>query len=1013
MYEVGSFNQNGEYSQFTEISRGGMGIVYRAIDQENQRPVAIKVIQGQQFDLSDLQRFQREAQALIQLKHPHILHLHRLLFYQEQAVLVLEYVDGHDIAALHKLGQIQRNHGGDVQRVSQWFEDIAKGLQYCHDAGMIHRDVKPHNILIEEGTDRAVIIDFGLVKKNIRHAEAPSGFSLSLTAEDEVLGTPSFMSPELFTGASATPASDVWAFGATLYFALSGMAPFSGRSPVQVYRRILEGPPDSLHSFNSKVPDWLEEICLKCMSEDPLDRPHFKTIIEHFQLKKAERAGRPASTLLLWTLGALIALVSLISAGMILLTPEHEALVLPTPKKAKKARATSTPPAKTAELRYDLGYFLKVVSDPASLTKIPDRSYSVRRELGVIKARKAEIQLKRTLCEIEGAGCLTRIFLSQRAPKGKLSLFLDRSPQPTLEIDLEDLARAGYRDFPSPWFELQKDQVVIHLPIPFRERCELLYTGESGLGSFVYNVDYRKYFETPIVTLTKGALKAHSKTLYQLATKIKASPSSPENVRSFRIRKKQDTTIFDGRSGSEEGGRLLTHWGLRFLFNDSLQKNPYSLILVMEIDGEERVRVPLLSYFMVNLADRIDPFKFKIRSRFIQVKHRNDWLLSRWPIAFRDRLKIRIENRSNIDFNMDFQQSSEASPWTSKSLYFTTHWKRQDRLFAGTDFQFKIKRNQGYFVGHYLTVHNPVNLWWSFGPYHIRSDSQRLGLPESLALAFPFQELYFGPVSPEAPYKTLRDLHDRRNSYQSRHSLWNGSPVFDNRGRNSSTYYRWRELDRVYFQRAFSMNFFAVHEMNQALQGRAMISFFYLKRLGPSNDPIGPTQPPAIQGLCPGIRLRPGEQLVEGEDMHALEPRAKNPPKRRTFFETPNREPFGEVLGFGNWKAFGCLYWRFQHGDFEKRVSFYAPIKAGRYRVQFRGFRTGKSPLRLSINDQVISGEKWLSLEPNARSFSEQYWGEFQFDKQVKISLELRGDNPESEEFFLDYLHFIPSSKNR
>lgn len=1014
-YQTGSFNQSGRYSQFSEISRGGMGIVYRAVDQESQRPVAIKVIQGQNVDMTEIQRFRREADALIQLDHPNILNLIDVQIHDAKLILILEYVDGHDISALHKLGQLQRNSKNDIERISVWFEEIAKGLLNCHETGMIHRDIKPQNILIESETERAVIIDFGIVKTNKGKTGKPSGFTLSLTADEEVLGTPAFMAPELFTGASATAASDVWAFGATLFYAVTGMVPFVGDNPVQVYRRIMEGPPDSIHSFNSRVPDWLEAACLECMTEDPLDRPHIKTIIEQFQTKNAERVGRPMSPLILKSMGGLIVLASVIVAALILLTPDPEPFQSPTVKKEKKKRGrdntteTASPARRNRD--FDLEYFIDEVADSASLTKLPEKDYRSKCKSGVFKSARGEIEVKRSLFDVAGPGVVTRIFLSRRVKSGRLQVFIDRAPIPTFEFQLDDIRRSGYKSISSPWFQTQNERVSIYLPIPFRKRCKIDFVGDAGskMKTIYHSVDYRKYGQAPIISLNKKILQSCAKKLNQRSAKLKDSIVSPSQTRSILVPKGKTTTLLSLQSTAAEGGQILRQWGLRFLLDESLRKEAYALILIINLDGVERVRVPLLAFLMMNLSDRIDPFKFKIRSRFTQIKQKSDWVLSCWPMAFRDSLSIELENRAKVDFQTDFQYQSEAHRWTENSLYFTAHWRRGDSLKHFAKFGLELKENQGYYAGTYLTVHNPVNLWWSYGAFVINTEEHSLGSPTSNPLYAPFQEYYFGHSFSVRPGSGIRDLHDEKNSYQSHNGVWNGSPVNDNRGRNAITYYRWREFDRVYFRKSLSIDFPASHEFSEMVQGRSMINYFYLKNAGPKSDPGGSTKLPKRQDLFRGAKISGEDVLVEGEEMLAPGPLGSSQAKSMTVFETATTGPFGFIRGVMNWNCFGCLYWNFQLGS-KKQVSVFAPVKPGRYKVYFHGFRTKRNQLRITLNGRIIDPKKWTSPAPDAKSFPRVFWGEFQMGEKVTLTIEFTDSNPQSEELYLDYLHFIPVS---
>ena len=247
----------GPYRLLEELGRGGMGIVYRAFDESLRRMVAIKVLRPDQAEDVDRHRLVREAQLASCLQNDHVVMIHAVVDPPDGLpYLVMELVSG------PTLGQkIAADSRLAPREVATWVAQVADALHAAHTAGLIHRDVKPSNILIDERTGRAKITDFGL-------ARAQSGQS-RVTREGFMAGTPTYMSPEQARGESVLdPRSDIYSLGATLYEALTGVTPYQG-APHLVLRRVIEEDPRPLRQLNDQVPRDLETICLKAMNREP------------------------------------------------------------------------------------------------------------------------------------------------------------------------------------------------------------------------------------------------------------------------------------------------------------------------------------------------------------------------------------------------------------------------------------------------------------------------------------------------------------------------------------------------------------------------------------------------------------------------------------------------------------------------------------------------------------------------------------------------------------------------
>ncbi len=247
----------GHYRLLNELGRGGMGIVYRAWDESLDRLVAVKVLRPEHSHETDRLRLIREARITAQFRHDHAVMVHAIANPDDgPPYLVMEYILGPTLAQ-----SIDSPERPQPRQVAAWLAQVALALDAAHAVGLIHRDVKPSNILFESRTARAKITDFGLA----RTEAGPS----SLSREGFLAGTPTYMSPEQARGDESVDArADVYGLGATLYQALTGEVPFRG-APHLVLRQVIEEDPPPPRRLNDQVPRDLETICLKAMAKEP------------------------------------------------------------------------------------------------------------------------------------------------------------------------------------------------------------------------------------------------------------------------------------------------------------------------------------------------------------------------------------------------------------------------------------------------------------------------------------------------------------------------------------------------------------------------------------------------------------------------------------------------------------------------------------------------------------------------------------------------------------------------
>src|ERR1043165_5734828 len=250
----------GEYSLQRELGRGGMGIVYLARDVQLDRDVAIKVLPSHlAHTAAARERFVREARTAAGLSHPHIVPIHRVGEAGGFVFFVMSYVEG------ETLGERLRTRGPlpppEAMRV---LREVAWALAYAHGRGIVHRDVKPDNILLETATGRAVVTDFGIAQGAADAGDASD--------PGRVMGTAHFMSPEQALGEPLDGRSDIYALGVVGYLAVSGRLPFeSSNLPALLVRQATEEPASVMRAAPGLPPALGAAIDL-CLSRDPEDR---------------------------------------------------------------------------------------------------------------------------------------------------------------------------------------------------------------------------------------------------------------------------------------------------------------------------------------------------------------------------------------------------------------------------------------------------------------------------------------------------------------------------------------------------------------------------------------------------------------------------------------------------------------------------------------------------------------------------------------------------------------------
>ncbi|NED73138.1 serine/threonine protein kinase, partial [Streptomyces sp. SID9944] len=258
------------YRLHTVIGRGGMGEVWHAQDEVLGRPVAVKVLLNDVADASAEARFRLEAQTSARLNHPNVVGTLDFGTWEGRCFLVMELVDGGSLAA-------ELTGGGPLHadRLAQVAQEAAEGLAAAHEQGIVHRDVKPGNLLSDRhGTIR--IADFGIA----RFVDDPSA---GLTTTGQIVGTGLYLAPERAIGTPASSASDMYSLGCVLYQLAVGHPPFEADTPTALLYQHVDAPPVPPHQRGAALPPAFEAYLLSMLAKRPEDRPTARQAADWFR----------------------------------------------------------------------------------------------------------------------------------------------------------------------------------------------------------------------------------------------------------------------------------------------------------------------------------------------------------------------------------------------------------------------------------------------------------------------------------------------------------------------------------------------------------------------------------------------------------------------------------------------------------------------------------------------------------------------------------------------------------
>src|SRR5437870_7645112 len=250
----------GDYELLEEVGRGGQGVVFRARQKSLNRTVALKVISlGQWASKAHLKRFRLEAEAAARLEHPGIVPIHEVGERDGSCYFSMQFIEG------GQLDEVVKREPMPIRRAVELIANVARTVHYAHEHGILHRDIKPGNILLD-AQGEPHLTDFGLA----RLVETES----SVTHTLDVIGTPSYMAPEQAVGnnAAVSRVTDVYGLGAVLYQLLTSQPPFAGGTTYETIKLLLDTEPRQPHALNPKIDRDLSTICLKCLEKDPKRR---------------------------------------------------------------------------------------------------------------------------------------------------------------------------------------------------------------------------------------------------------------------------------------------------------------------------------------------------------------------------------------------------------------------------------------------------------------------------------------------------------------------------------------------------------------------------------------------------------------------------------------------------------------------------------------------------------------------------------------------------------------------
>lgn len=263
----------GRYKVIEELGRGGMGVVYRGEDPVLERQVAIKVLPPKKMNPKSIERFMREAKTAARLDSPYIVKIHDIGQVDDIHFIVMEYVEGSSLSDMIEYEVVPSVE--QLKRRLKIFRQVMEAVRYAHDNGVIHRDLKPDNIMVSKA-GQVKVMDFGLAFFAGHH---------SLTEVGQVMGTAAYVSPEQAVGKVTDERTDIYSLGVILFELITGRWPFTANNPLEMFRKVSEEPAPSPKIYNKSVTPLLESIVFRALRKKPEDRfLNMSEMIDSFDL---------------------------------------------------------------------------------------------------------------------------------------------------------------------------------------------------------------------------------------------------------------------------------------------------------------------------------------------------------------------------------------------------------------------------------------------------------------------------------------------------------------------------------------------------------------------------------------------------------------------------------------------------------------------------------------------------------------------------------------------------------
>ena len=257
-HELAPGDTLGPYRLDELLGEGGMGLVFKATRESDGEVVALKVMR---FELIEDpvfgRRFEQEARAASEVSEPHLVPVLEAGQAEGRRYLASKFIDGQTLDEKLEDGPLS------ISDTTRWAQDVGAGLNALHEAGIVHRDLKPGNIIVDSGST-ALLTDFGLAKGRAYTV---------LTKPGQVMGTLDYLAPELIKGSPATPATDIYALGCTIYECIAGQPPFADKEGIQVGLAHVAEPPPDLAEFRDDLPPGFAEAVLSALAKEPEQRP--------------------------------------------------------------------------------------------------------------------------------------------------------------------------------------------------------------------------------------------------------------------------------------------------------------------------------------------------------------------------------------------------------------------------------------------------------------------------------------------------------------------------------------------------------------------------------------------------------------------------------------------------------------------------------------------------------------------------------------------------------------------